>query len=133
MSGDILGTNCVQCVCMVQCCFTSTETIRLIRTKTQDGRLDFCTAHELCYYHHHFHYHPCTNPSCLLPPQRRWTALPREDKECPFSDLASSGRVWREVPESDARSVGLRAQELCESRGGRPGLPTLIRLRFLWT
>ena len=32
MSVDILGTNCDQCVCMVQCCFTSTETIRLIRT-----------------------------------------------------------------------------------------------------
>ena len=30
----ILGTNCDQCVCMVQCCFTSTETIRLIRTAT---------------------------------------------------------------------------------------------------
>ena len=29
---DILGTNCDQSVCMVQCCFTSTETIRLIRT-----------------------------------------------------------------------------------------------------
>ena len=29
---DILGTNCDQCVCMVQCYFTSTETIRLIRT-----------------------------------------------------------------------------------------------------
>ena len=29
---DILGTNCDRCVCMVQCCFTSTETIRLIRT-----------------------------------------------------------------------------------------------------
>ena len=29
---DILGTNCDQCVCMVQCSFTSTETIRLIRT-----------------------------------------------------------------------------------------------------
>ena len=28
---DILGTNCDQCVCMVQCCFTFTETIRLIR------------------------------------------------------------------------------------------------------
>ena len=27
-----IGTNCDQCVCMVQCCFTSTETIRLIRT-----------------------------------------------------------------------------------------------------
>ena len=31
---DILGTNCDQCVCMVQCCFTSTETIRLIRTES---------------------------------------------------------------------------------------------------
>ena len=26
-----------------------------------------------------------------------------------------------------------RAQELCESRDGRPGLPSLINLRFLWT
>ena len=26
-----------------------------------------------------------------------------------------------------------RAQELCESGGGRPGLPSLISLRFLWT
>ena len=26
-----------------------------------------------------------------------------------------------------------RAQELCESRGGRHGLPSLIYLRFLWT
>ena len=29
---DILGTNCDQCVCMVQCCLTSTETIMLIWT-----------------------------------------------------------------------------------------------------
>ena len=28
---------------------------------------------------------------------------------------------------------GIRAQELRESRGGRPGLPSLINLRFLWT
>ena len=27
--------------------------------------------------------------------------------------------------------VGFRAQELCESRGGRPGLLSLISLRFL--
>ena len=27
----------------------------------------------------------------------------------------------------------IRAQELCESRSGRPGLPSLINLRFLWT
>ena len=31
---DILGTNCDQCVCMVQCCFTPTESIRLIRTES---------------------------------------------------------------------------------------------------
>ena len=31
MSVDILGTNCDQWMCMVHCCFTSTETIRLIR------------------------------------------------------------------------------------------------------
>ena len=28
------------------------------------------------------------------------------DKECPFSGVTKSGRVWRKVPESDARSVG---------------------------
>ena len=28
------------------------------------------------------------------------------DKECPFSGVTRSGRVWRKVPESDARSVG---------------------------
>ena len=33
MSADILGTSWDQCVSMVQCCFTSTETIRLIRTE----------------------------------------------------------------------------------------------------
>ena len=33
MSVDILGTNCDQCLwSMVECCFTSTETVRLIRT-----------------------------------------------------------------------------------------------------
>ena len=32
MSVAVLGTYCDQCLSMVQCCFTSTETIRLIRT-----------------------------------------------------------------------------------------------------
>ena len=27
------------------------------------------------------------------------------DKECPFSGVTNSGRVWRKVPESEARSV----------------------------
>ena len=30
----------------------------------------------------------------------------RGDKECPFSGVTKSGRVWRKVPESGARSVG---------------------------
>jgi len=29
------------------------------------------------------------------------------DKECPFSGVTKSGRVWRKVPESDALSVRL--------------------------
>ena len=34
---------------MVQYCFTSTETVRLLRTeKAHDGHLDFHTAPELC-------------------------------------------------------------------------------------
>ena len=28
-----------------------------------------------------------------------------DKKECPFSGVTKSGRVWRKVPESDARSV----------------------------
>ena len=36
----------------------------------------------------------------------------RGDKECPFSGVTKSGRVWRKVPESDARSVrGLRRRK----------------------
>ena len=29
----------------------------------------------------------------------------RGNKECPFSGVTKSGRVWKKVPESDARSV----------------------------
>ena len=73
----------------------------------------------------------------------------RGDKECPFSGVTQSGRVWRKVPESGARSVTpmlsapskmlvlirlwkqhtYRVQELWESRGGRPGLSGLMSLK----
>ena len=33
---------------------------------------------------------------------------PHGHKECPFSGVTKSGRVWRKVPESDAPSVGDR-------------------------
>ena len=29
----------------------------------------------------------------------------KAEKECSFSDVTSSGRVWRKVPESDAQRV----------------------------
>ena len=34
MPVDILGTNCDQCLSTVRCCFTSTETVRLVRTES---------------------------------------------------------------------------------------------------
>ena len=45
MSVDILGTNCDQCLSMVQCCFTSTETVRLIMTEST-GRSPRLLSHE---------------------------------------------------------------------------------------
>ena len=32
----------------------------------------------------------------------------RRDKECPFSGVLNSGRVWRKASESEARSMDLR-------------------------
>ena len=37
----------------------------------------------------------------------------RGDKECPFSGVTKSGRVWRKVPESGARSVHAALQNAC--------------------
>ena len=37
----------------------------------------------------------------------------RRDKECPFSGVTKSGRVWRKVPESDARSLEEGARKRC--------------------
>ena len=34
---------------------------------------------------------------------------------------------------SCSHTLSTRAQEPCENRGGRPGLPSLINLQFLWT
>ena len=37
----------------------------------------------------------------------------RGDEECPFSGVTKSGRVWRKVPESDARSLDEDAGKRC--------------------
>ena len=39
------------------------------------------------------------------------------DKECPFSGVTKSGRVWRKLPESDARSVVGSMNEESQVRG----------------
>ena len=40
----------------------------------------------------------------------------RGDKECPFSGVTKSGRVWRKVPENGDRSVGANMTVLAPSR-----------------
>ena len=51
----------------------------------------------------------------------------RGDKECPFSGVIKSGRVWRQVPESDARSVDITMQR--EREGERPRARIIIHCR----
>ena len=49
-------------------------------------------------------------------------------------ELSHNNNLWYLFIFRSGDGVGFfRAQELCESRGGRPGLPSLISLRFLWT
>ena len=58
-----------------------------------------------------------------------WTGL-TEVKERPEVKRDGNSRVYVDLNPHAHEPV---AQELCESRGGRPGLPSLISLRFLWT
>ena len=54
----------------------------------------------------------------LVITDRKWRKLIWSSGKCSMSQ-----RGWHII----------RARELCESRGGRPGLPSLINLGFLWT
>ena len=44
----VTNTDRVIVLWLVECCFTSTETVGLLGTGAQDGHLDFYTAPELC-------------------------------------------------------------------------------------
>ena len=84
----------------VQCCFTSTETIRNGKPRKATSTFTRLLSSE--------RYDAST---FVLVPNLSEGADSvggqlRGDKECPFSGVTSSGRVWRKVPESDARSVG---------------------------
>ena len=52
------------------------------------------------------------------------------DKECPFSGVTKSGRVWRKVPESDAQSVTMVMTFTVQLRGchmnQRPGNKAVV-------
>ena len=46
--GGSLSSDCHCSDWLVECCFTSTETVGFLRTGAQDGHLDFHTAAEVC-------------------------------------------------------------------------------------
>ena len=59
----------------------------------------------------------------------------RRDKECPFSGVTKSGRVWRKVPESDAQSVGVAASSKTGSipEAGYPAQSSVAVRTGRWT
>ena len=102
MLADILGTNCDQCVSMVQYCFTSTETVRgSLGRKAQDGHLDFHTAPELC-----------------IPRNPFWPLYNTQNccRQCSHSLLLSkaSGRPWKRRLD---KSFAKRFQTVLSSSG----------------
>ena len=56
---DILGTNCDRCMCLVQCCFTSTGSLG---RGALDDHLDFHTAPELVFVSKSVHALNTTSP-----------------------------------------------------------------------
>ena len=62
-----------------------------------------------------------------------WTVTRR--KSAPPTQLRAQLGTGRSPPINVhcLQVFGGRVQELCQSRGGRPGLPSLINLRLLWT
>ena len=56
---------------------------------------------------------------------------PRGQKECPFSGVTKSGRVWRKVPQSDARSVISTHSYVCFHGDERATLPCLLHWPLL--
>ena len=110
MSIDMLATNCDQRVSMVQCCFTSTETIRGIRTGSpgRSPRLSqktcfVATGHVFVATVHVF---VATKIYLWQLPPVMANSVGRQmrgHKECHFGDVINSSSFWRNLPESEAR------------------------------
>ena len=74
----------------------------------QDGHLDSHTAPELwtlCCFH------SLISTQTFLEGADSVGGQLRGDKECPFSGVTSSGRVWRKVPGDDALRVRQRVTD----------------------
>ena len=54
----------------------------------------------------------------------------RADKECPFSGAPKPGRVWRKVPEGDARSVEYLWWAPLAAQRGKPSMENFPQLSF---
>ena len=111
----ISGTHCDQCVSMVHCCFTSTESIRLI--KDGEPRTATSTFTQLL------------NFLC----GRKATLNFRTQAVTPQASLSrahppSSAVIRITTLNGKSLTPCTIVQELCESRGGRPGLSVLTSL-----
>ena len=103
MSVDILGTNCDQCRSMVQCCFTSTETIRFIRDGEKGGkgvRRGGGGEREIIYLSLHCHHQ---NYSCIK--------MGSDEGHFNIS-LIVSDKVTRQCPQTATFSKRIRTEAL---------------------
>jgi len=115
---------------MVQCCFTSTETVRLIRTEGP-GRpprlLDFHTALKFRTDHDTGAYFGLTLLERVAEQSHSQEEAIRVLTRCWLSGNCLAEPLWSGNLLGLVLVVG-RVQELCESRGGRPGLSALMSL-----
>ena len=87
---DILGTNCDQRLSMVQCCFTSTETTRLVRMKSpgQPPRLSHSSWPLTWLGHGYWVFYSYHHDKCggVRPVKALWSYINRECN-APYSHL----------------------------------------------
>ena len=77
---------------------------------------------------------PSTNLAARLPTRKRDQGEANQShsrRRHVYHGACPGSSVDMRINQSEETTRG--AQELCESRGGRPGLTSLINLRFLWT
>ena len=64
--------------------------------------------------------------------EENWDRVRNYNQSSGLAQWGVEDRCLTGVDKFSEEDQSTRAQELCESRGGRPGLLSLINLRFLW-